>query len=255
MLNTVRIPPDRRQWRKALSSLLLAVLIFLFLGSVAHAEDEMPQLMPYDEAERDQSLLAFRARMIQVVAFKEPERLVEMIDPKINIGLDQPSGPRAFVEFWRPETIDSEIWEVLGSILQLGGGFVRSENGVMFCAPYVFVNFPAERDILSHGVITQENIDLKQLPTTASLTLVSLSYDIVAVDDWNEINDESGTEAFRWVKVSTLGGKEGYVQRKHIRSPSDYSACFLQRKNKPWKLESLVLQQPSIEGFSESISR
>lgn len=240
ILNTVRTSPDRMQWSKILNSLLLTWLIFVFIGSAAHAEDEMPQLMPYDEAERDQSLLAFRARMIQVVAFKEPERLIEMIDPKINIGLDLPSGPRAFVEFWRPEAIDSEIWEVLGPILQFGGGFVRSENGVMFCAPYVFVNFPAELDIWSHGVITQENIDLKQLPTTASPTLVSLNYHIVQVDDWNEINDGSGTEAFRWVKIITMGGEEGYVQRQYIRSPSDYSACFIQRKNKTWKLSSLA---------------
>ncbi len=207
---------------------------------VAYSEEDPPLLMPYDEAERDESLLAFRARMLQVLAFKEPERLIEMIDPKMSNGLNAKRGARAFVELWRPETIDSEIWEILSSILKLGGGFVRSESGVMFCAPYVFVNFPAELDVFSHGVVIQENVKLYQNPTTASTILTKLNYNILQVDDWSSVSDDSGTESLQWIKVFTMDDKEGYVQRKYIRSPSDYSACFIQRKNKGWKLSSLV---------------
>lgn len=197
------------------------------------------QLLPADEANRDLEFVEFRARMIEAVENKEPEVLVTMIAPRVFNGLNEKRGMKRFLEKWEPESVDSELWSTLKPILTMGGGFVRSEKGVEFCAPYVFSHFPDDMDIFAHGAVISENVALKKEPSVKSKTLRSLSYDLVQVQDWVSTQDKAN-EAVNWIKVVTMKGDAGYVNRRFVRSPSDYSACFLKTKRRGWKLNSLL---------------
>ena len=217
---------------------LFSILLINLVFSLAFAGNSM-QLFPADEAERDQELVAFRVKMLEAVRAKEPEVFVTMVDQRVINGLHEKRGMKQFVKKWEPQSIDTELWSTMEQILTMGGGFVRSEKGVEFCAPYVFSHFPDNLDIYAHAAIIKKNVPLKTEPSVRSTTRKMLSYDIIKVLDWVSIADKSGSKD-NWLKVTTLGGDKGYVIRRFVRSPSDYSACFLKTKNKGWKLHSLL---------------
>lgn len=197
------------------------------------------RLLPEDEAERDLSFVQFREQLKQVIAARDSDKLLTLIDDEISVSARKRGSVKTFVSTWQPESPDSELWPVLDTILSLGGGFVRSELGVKFCAPYVFTNFPGGLDVYGHGVVIHDKEPFKSAPTKNSQTLSLLSYDILKVEDWRSVVDSVDPKT-RWLKVRDPEGREGYVNKKSIRSPSDYAACFLHTPNDGWRMISLI---------------
>jgi len=218
---------------------LIYIILFSVLASSGFAETQT-RLLPSDEAHRDLSLVEFREKLLTAIEHKEPESLVTMIDQQVWIGHGSKRGMRAFLALWEPQSIDSELWETLGEILKMGGNFIRSNRGVKFCAPYIYSSFPDELDIYGHGAIISDDVPLKPKPNISARNLTSLSYDLVKVHDWRSVADSGGVPSRRWIKVTTLSGLEGYVDKKYVRSPTDYAACFLNRTGVGWKLISLL---------------
>lgn len=218
---------------------LIVGVMFSVLCSVTVVADESVQLKPEDEAERDLSLIEFRESLLLSVQRREPEQFVTMLDYNINNGTGTLPGIKSFVQKWRPEAGDSELWSVLEPILTMGGGFVRSERGVQFCAPYVFTHFPDKYDIFGYGAVVKADVFLMAEPTSASAQLARVDYQVLKVTDWRRVPDSHGTEGRSWLQVSLPDGKKGYVLKDSIRSPSDYSACFLQDRKGEWKMVSL----------------
>src|SRR5438105_2264285 len=92
----------------------------------------------------------------------------------------------------------------------------------------LFTAYAAAQDIRltpeeAAAVIAKETL-MKAAPSANAGTLQTLSYDLVAVIDW-EVDDADKTSAQKWVKLKTRKG-EGYVPEEHIRSPLEYRACF-----------------------------
>ena len=179
---------------------------------------------------------------LQSVRYHEPETFLAMVDENVSISLSK-HGMRDFVKKWQPESSDTELWAVMESILTMGGGFIRSERGVEFCAPYVFTHFPEELDIYGYGAVIKQNVPLKTDSAITSQTVSNLSYDLVKVEDWRSVADKTNGSATRWIKVRTLNGKTGFVDKQFVRSPTDYSACFLYTLNKGWKMISLIVNE------------
>ncbi|MDH3326850.1 MAG: hypothetical protein OEM38_09065 [Gammaproteobacteria bacterium] len=204
--------------------------------------DDSYQLLPVDEGVRDQEFVNFRSELLAVVLAREPEVFVTMMDQQILNGLHEPRGMKQFLKKWEPDSIDSELWATLEHILTMGGGFVRSEKGVEFCAPYVFSHFPDNLDIFAYGAVIGGDVALKAEPSASSATQKYLSYDLLTVLDWVSTQDESGSGE-SWLKVTTLKGDKGYVDRQLVRSPSDYSVCFLKTDNRGWKINSLLTRE------------
>jgi len=223
-----------------LKSILLIVLINLSFSQAVVADGH--QLLPADEANRDLAFMDFRAKMLSAVRNKEPEAFVTMLDQRIFNGLREKRGMKQFVKKWTPQSNDTELWTTMEQILTMGGGFIRSERGVEFCAPYVFSHFPDDLDIFAHGAVIGDKVPLKMKPSVSAPTSRQLSYDLINVLDWVSIADKSGAKD-NWLKVTTMKGEKGYVNRLFVRSPSDYSACFVQTKKNGWKLNSLLTSE------------
>lgn len=197
------------------------------------------QLLPEDEASRDLSLLEFREQLLEIVQNKDSEALASLLDERVSVSGKSRGSVKEFNKFWMPELKNSEVWPTLKTVLNMGGSFVRSERGVKFCAPYVFTTFPSGLDIYGHGTVINENVPLKAAPSETASNLAELSYHIVKVKDWRSVPDVKNPEV-RWLKVKTLGGQEGFINKRMIRSPSDYSLCVLHRSTIGWKIISLI---------------
>jgi hypothetical protein len=218
---------------------LLFVCLLIFL-STAQSEN-LYHLYPVDEADRDLSFVKFRQNLLQIIRNRDPETFVKYVSRNVYAGSKDKRGMRNFVDVWQPQDSESDLWPTLEVILKMGGGFVRSEKGVQFCAPYVFTNFPDNLDIYGHGVIIAENVPLKSAPLSAAQNVSLLSYDLLKVEDWRSVEEKSEKQRVtNWIKVSTLSGYSGYVDKKMVRSPTDYSACFLFKPKTGWKIISLI---------------
>jgi len=211
----------------------------LMLGSFNSIAEKKQQLLPVDEAERDLSFVEFRQQLQTIIKNRDPEGFVKFVSQQVS-GSDGERGMGNFVKSWKPEAIDSELWPTMEGILNLGGGFVRSERGVTFCAPYVFTNFPDDLDIYGHGAIIADKVPLKSAPIHTAQNVAILSYDLLKVEDWRSVAEKSSNQIISWIKVSTMDGRKGYVDKKFVRSPTDYSACFLFTAKTGWKMTSLI---------------
>lgn len=216
-------------------------MALLFIVMPVTGEDNLPVRLPFsDEGERDGALSAFRQQMIESVKFREPERFVTLVDLGVVAGYQGESGMQAFARKWRIDAIDSPLWPTMETILQLGGGFVRSNRGVQFCTPYVFVDFPEHLDIRVHGAVIRDDARLMEEPSISANILGQLNRDLVRVSNWQGVdvpNGDGGVD--NWVEVRTLSGQAGWLPRNEVRSPLDPHACFLFRGGK-WSMNTLV---------------
>ncbi len=185
-----------------------------------------------DEAVRDDTLLAFRERLMQVVAVRDAEFVAAVLDRQVAVGGGR-YGPQAFVERWRPEAVDSPLWTELAAILPLGGAFVRSERGVLFCAPYVFTHFPAELDPYGTAAVVRP-AQLREGPGEGGV-LASLDQVLVKVQDWRSRGEG-------WIAVETFDGRSGYLPRSALRSPTDARLCLLKRRD-AWRIRVLAADE------------
>ena len=228
---------------KNIGLLLIVGLIMVVTPMYAIAElTDDGRLLPVDESDRDPTLISFMERLELAVTHREPERLVELVSGEVYNGLGKDPGIQKFAEYWKVDAIDTEIWSVLEPILKMGGGFVRSEKGVQYCAPYVFTEFPENLDVFDYGAVIEESAQLMAEPSSSSMLVATLSYHVIKIQDWRSVPDMNQTPDLFWISVSTLDGKEGFIRRQEVRSPSEFSACFLQNKQGVWKLNSLFSQ-------------
>jgi len=218
---------------------LLIIMVMLSFLSVPTINAAEIQILPEDEAVSDLDLVAFREQLQKAVVQKDANAFMALVAEDVAVKVKKTGGLKSFKKAWDPESESSELWPVMNQILSMGGGFLRSERGVKFCAPYTFVDFPSHLDIYAHGIVIKDNVPFKATPSKYARTLKNLSYNVVQVADWRSVGDQND-DKIRWLKVKTLAGEEGYVKKNVIRSPADYSACFLHRSSTGWKLISLI---------------
>jgi len=217
----------------------MRLIVVLLLGIALPVSAMEVRILPQDESGRDLELQAFEKQLEAAVDQRNAAQLMSLVSNEISVSSKRAGGVKIFEKTWHPESRNSDLWPTLAQILKLGGGFLRSERGVKYCAPYTFVDFPSNLDIYGHVIVIQNNVPLKGHPSLNSVTITNLSYNVLRVEDWRSVADENN-EAVRWLKVKTLGGQGGYVEKKDVRSPTDYSACFLHEDSTGWKLVSLT---------------
>ncbi len=215
------------------SRLLCMTLLLLFATAGAAQELKLP---PVDEGTADATWPRFKARLIDALARRDQRFLRGIVDRNIR-NMTETDGIAEFEKLWEPQSAESPLWVELPKLLFLGGVFVkRSDNVVEFCAPYVHFKWPENAGGNADGAIIAKETLLKMQPSTTSGTIGALSYDLVAVIDW-EVADENKDSAQKWVKLKAKTG-EGYVPEEHVRSPLEYRACFVNRGGN-WRMTGL----------------
>jgi hypothetical protein len=134
---------------------------------------------------------------------------------------------------WKPETPDSDLWEVLRFLLTHGGAF--SKDGT-FVAPYIFSSFPErppdDDESYRYGAVIEDNVILRSKPDAKASGVATLSYHVV------KQLDEDGLP-MGWMKVANTDGTAGYIPDSLYRNVIDYRTIF-EKKNGAWRMTMLL---------------
>lgn len=208
-----------RAYVRAVTALLVVALC------ASAAPTRARKLYPVDEARRDQSFWTFRERLRRAVRERDEKFVVSILHPRVELSFGGHQGVKDFREMWLGRESRGDLWKELGDVLRLGGAFEAATGRKSFCAPYTFLKFPRDADVFEHGAITGKNVRVRARPDPRAPVIETLSYDVVKAEFFVGVG-ESGEGAAGWVKVTTPGGRAGYVAEEYIRSPVDYRACF-----------------------------
>ena len=216
--------------------MLRALGLALALIFAAASSAQELKLAPVDEGASDASWPRFKARLLEALERRDQKFVLAIVDSKIR-NMSGPDGVAEFKKLWELQSADSPLWTELAKLLFLGSVFVkRDAKSNELCAPYVYYRWPDTVDSSASGAIIAKEALLKARPTASAVTLGSLSYDLVAVVDW-EVADENKQSTQKWVKLKTRAG-EGYVPEEQVRSPLEYRACFVNRGAR-WRMTAL----------------
>jgi hypothetical protein len=212
----------------------LGFALALLVATAATAQEY--KLAPVDEGASDASWPRFKARLIEALARRDQQFLLDIVDHKIR-NTSGVEGQAEFKKLWDPQSADSPLWSELPKLLFLGSVFVKRDAKTSeLCAPYVYYKWPENAGGNASGAIIAKETLLKAEPAADAVTLVTLSYDLVAVSDW-EVADRNKESPQKWVKVKA-GSREGYVPEEHVRSPLEYRACFVNSGTR-WRMTEL----------------
>ncbi len=212
--------------------------------AVAQSPEAKPPLQrklpPVDEGSTDASWVQFRAWLLEALQRGDRRALAGIIDANILNALETPRGIAEFRKTWGLDGTDTQFIRELSVILQLGSAWYQPKKSVrMLCAPYVPIKWPLDDvDPYDSGAIVVKEALVKDAPSHGALTLGSLSYDIVAVRDWEVVDSEPKMQQ-RWVKVR-FESRDGFVPDEHIRSAIEHRACFA-KTGAGWRLAEYVL--------------
>jgi hypothetical protein len=215
-----------KEAKMARQRVLATMLALCCLHAVAA---EARKLYPVDEGPKDRSFLVFRRKLMEAVRKRDRQFLYSILDPQVRTGnWGEWQGIKAFKEHWELDKPDSVVWEVLEEILSLGGAF--SKRG-RFLAPYVSARWPEDFDAEHRAAVIARNVRVRKRPSMTAPVIETLSYDIVRVHREEGTHDDRG-ETF--IKITTPGGKQGYVAYKYLRNPAHSHAYFQKKRGKWW---------------------
>jgi hypothetical protein len=214
----------------------LAMMIAGAFVPWSHAQER--KLEPVDEARRDLSWATFKNRLLDAVMRRDRKFVLGILDRNVRVGVDGANGVAEFSKQWHLDAEDSPLWRDLPTALFLGAAYLKHGGGPReLCSPYVLAQWPRGMDPHAYGAIISKDALVKSAPSIAASTLVTLSYDIVPVADW-EIADQAADYPQKWTKIKLKDG-EGYVPEEQIRSPIEQTACFVKTEN-GWRMTAFA---------------
>jgi hypothetical protein len=201
---------------------------------------------PINESRTNPSLKVFLEQLSEIIANKDVEQLLEVVDNSIAYSLGEEEGKASFAAYWELQSADSDesaLWDILANIIKKGGKI--NDRGV-YIAPYTFAAFPdaAVYDPFTFYVVEGKKVNVRSEPNLKSKVVFQLNYDVVKelTYDKPEI-DRSMTlngNTDDWQKIQTADGKEGYVWGHFLASPLDFRAGFGKIRDEGWKMIFLV---------------
>lgn len=223
--------------RRLIRSLSSVVFCALWSAmSVGHAQGI--RFAPLDEAAEQSDWRAYRRGLLTALEARDHKSLVGAIDPNVDNGPDQRAGLEEFQRRWSVEDQKSPLWRELSKAVSLGGAFVKDGRGQMrYCAPYVAARWPTDYDPFRFGAVVSEDVLVKSEPSSGARTVARLSYELVAVEDW-EVADTTPGFPQKWTKIR-IREASGFIPEEQIRSPIEHMACF-SRQGGTWRLVSFT---------------
>jgi hypothetical protein len=210
---------------------VMAAIVLLALALPALAQERKLPLV--DEAAADVSWLRFKKRLQAAIDSRDKQFLLSILDKKVRNQSEKTRGIAQFRRQWELDTADTTVWRELQSALQLGSAYIRRDKGAReLCAPYVLGKWPEDVEPFNHAVVISRDTTVQAEPSTSSAALGRLSYDIVAINDW-EVDDKADAKQ-KWVRIRH-GNRDGFVLEEHVRSPIEQAACFVKAGN-GWRM-------------------
>jgi len=204
------------------------------------AEPQERTLPPRDDGEKDPSFAAFRKKLISAIEKKDLKYLEQICDPDINYSFGGGGGFKEMIKFWNLNEPDSGFWDKFQSVISRGGVLSEMEGTTYFTAPYYFDLFPEDLDPTEYDVIVSKDVSLRASPDAASKEVAKLSYNFVKIDyDKSVPVGDPDDFKYSWLKVTTLGGKSGYVESEYVDGSFGYRAVFV-KNGSEWRMTAFV---------------
>lgn len=215
-------------------TLILTACISIVSSSAGAQVAKLPRV---DEAERDPSFLDFRTKLLKAAAQRDVEFLLAVTAPDIRVSFDDRNGVAALRASWKLESPNSEFWDELIQVLNLGGSFSSPD---IFVAPYTFSTWPSEVDDFDYVAVTGDNVRVREVPRTDAAVLATLSFDIIAFESNSSYGRaDVDPPPAGWSRVRLATGRIGYIAERYTRHPIDYRAYFA-RRNGEWKMVTFI---------------
>lgn len=203
---------------------ILAILTLLAAAPLA----QQP-FLPVDEAGNRPDFFSFRAQLQRAIARHDTAALLAIVHPQIKNSFGDNDGIDEFRSMWNIGAADSQIWDLLGTVLGLGGSFHEDDT---FVAPYVFSRWPGQIDPFDHVAVIGSDVRVRSQPNADAPVIAAMSFTILPVA-------RSDAEVEGWTAVRVEGKRTGYIASQFVRSPIDYRA-FFRYESRQWKLVTLV---------------
>lgn len=187
-------------------------------------------LMPRDEAALLPGFFSFRAQLIAAIARRDAAALMAVVDSDIKNGFGGDDGKAAFEREWKPSAPDSRVWEVLATVLALGGSRAGDEG---FIAPYIHSSWPNGVDGFEHVAVIGERVRVRRAPSADAEEIAHVSFEVLARG-----KDDKAPED--WTSVTLSNGQSGYISSRFVRSPIDYRAFFSRKEGRWWMVMLLA---------------
>jgi hypothetical protein len=212
-------------------SILLAGCLMAAAPAVEarQAPAQARKLLPVDEASALPDFFSFRAHLMAAVARRDVSTLMAIVDPNIKNGFGGDDGKTAFERSWQPSSPDSKVWDVLATILALGGSRSGEDS---FVAPYISSAWPNDVDGFEHVAVIGERVRVRRAPAVDAPEVAQVSFEVLA-----RARDDSAPED--WTPVTLGDGRRGYIRSRYVRSPIDYRAYFV-KKDGRWSMVMLL---------------
>jgi hypothetical protein len=139
---------------------------------------QVAEFLPTDQGPTDSAFKAFRTSLRRAVSQFDTGFVMSVLSPEVTTGFDSPAGPEAFHKTWFERSPSPNLWEVLGTILGLGGAF---HSDSVFMAPYVTATWPGRCDSFEHVAVVGRQVRVRRRPSHEARVLATVSYQILRV--------------------------------------------------------------------------
>ena len=186
------------------------------------------QLFPFDGTDQDSSFEEFIGLFKEAIASKDLDYVLANTDDNISYSFGLTDGKEGFKEFWglNEDLNNSEFWEELANVVELGFSIVEYPENKYFIAPYFFDAFPEEFDAYSYLVCTGESVRVRKEPSLDAEVITAVSYLILR---------DGGSIKGDWQRVILPSGEAGYMHSDYIRAVLDYRVGF-RKADGNWKM-------------------
>ena len=217
----------------------LVLLLSLAVAQASPFSEAFESWKMVDGAGQHADFVKFRSELLGVVERRDAAALKSYLSPQIqySFGLDKP-GPAGFYARWRPGQADCELWKELGQVLRNGGSF---DNRGMFTAPAWYASWPAGRDEMEWGVVSDAAVKVYSEARADSRTLPEIG------PCWVHISQNPASqnqEAFTCIDLpksmqDPYKVESAFVARDQVHRLLGYRAVFARRQGR-WQMLSFL---------------
>lgn len=226
--------------RKWMTSLLaLAIVVFISVPPSRAAGLKVP---PVDEAPRDASLVTFRDNLLDAIARRDVDYVVEQASPEIRLSFGGSYGQKDFRKSltlsakdladeykYRAAEMREGYWDALEEVFRMGGRFTARN---VFEAPYTWTpKLPRDHDPYMTYLVTRKDAAMRDRPSKYGAVIGKLAYDVVT--------GIAGGKGTKFKKVQLASGAQGFVHEDDLRSAIDYRARLVKQDGK-WTITLFI---------------
>jgi hypothetical protein len=199
------------------------------------------KFLPVDVAMSDPGLAAVRAQIVRAVERRDVNLLLPILGPQVSLDTEVAYTPAQLVAHQKACMSDGcgDFWRQLHDAISLGMAWEADGDSVI--APYTIVKMSDERlNPYEVFAITGDRVALHAAPAVDAPTIEWLSFDLVAVSEASDSQDDSrplriGGFDYGWRRIVAPSGKTGWVSEKYA-SGGDGGFLAFKKLNGKWKL-------------------